>query len=295
MIEKNIVDRVPTYPGRYKLTPVEGQPDIFDFERADEPTVEGTPLDKSTFDSIIQSRLTGRFYMLNFDRIYGGESSNLNTNPIPSSGWTDYGFSQSVNGNYKATVNEGYGNYPSYAFDGNNDTAWVGAQNMLEHWLSLELPEAITAKKISLKVQVETPSNTPTIIIEGSNNNATWNALLTIRETQTAAKEYALTTTGAYKYYRVRITYTAANSPHIYTFGITQYVVNQYSNSYIIESGVPVEWTNGQRITVQTPTNANTFSVISNTLNGVNINTILQPNRRYELIYNGATFEAKGV
>lgn len=41
-------NRQPTYPGRVKMTPVEGQENIYDMERADEPTVEGTPLNKAT-------------------------------------------------------------------------------------------------------------------------------------------------------------------------------------------------------------------------------------------------------
>lgn len=41
-------DRESTYPGRVKLTPVEGADDIFDLTRADEPVVEGTVLNKRT-------------------------------------------------------------------------------------------------------------------------------------------------------------------------------------------------------------------------------------------------------
>lgn len=41
-------DRVPTYPGRVKLTPVPGSSDLFDMERADEPIETGTPLNKAT-------------------------------------------------------------------------------------------------------------------------------------------------------------------------------------------------------------------------------------------------------
>lgn len=41
-------DRVPAYPGRVKLVPVSGQPDVFDLERADAPVQEGTPLNKAT-------------------------------------------------------------------------------------------------------------------------------------------------------------------------------------------------------------------------------------------------------
>lgn len=42
-------DRVPTYPGRVTLTPVAGQANTYDMARADQPTQEGTPLNKNTF------------------------------------------------------------------------------------------------------------------------------------------------------------------------------------------------------------------------------------------------------
>lgn len=41
-------DRVPTYPGRVKLNPVSGQENTYDMVRADEPTQDGTPLNKAT-------------------------------------------------------------------------------------------------------------------------------------------------------------------------------------------------------------------------------------------------------
>ena len=44
MIEKTFLDRVPTYPGRVKLTPVSGQANTYDMVRADSPTVEGSDL-----------------------------------------------------------------------------------------------------------------------------------------------------------------------------------------------------------------------------------------------------------
>lgn len=42
-------DRVPLYPGRVVLTPVSGQANTYDMTRADQPTQEGTPLNKATF------------------------------------------------------------------------------------------------------------------------------------------------------------------------------------------------------------------------------------------------------
>ena len=41
-------DRIPTYPGRVKLTPVSGKENTYDMVRADEPTQEGTPLNKAS-------------------------------------------------------------------------------------------------------------------------------------------------------------------------------------------------------------------------------------------------------
>ena len=50
MIE--VLDRIPTHPGRVKLIPVPGQADTYDMVRADEPIVPGTPITKALFDSI---------------------------------------------------------------------------------------------------------------------------------------------------------------------------------------------------------------------------------------------------
>lgn len=50
MIE--VIDRIPTHPGRVKLTPVEGQENTFDMVRADAPVEPGTPLNKALFDSM---------------------------------------------------------------------------------------------------------------------------------------------------------------------------------------------------------------------------------------------------
>ena len=41
-------DRIPLYPGRVTLTPVDGQENTYDMARADQPTQEGTPLNKAS-------------------------------------------------------------------------------------------------------------------------------------------------------------------------------------------------------------------------------------------------------
>lgn len=46
-----MLDRVPLYPGRVKLTPVSGQENVYDMVRADQPTQPGDPLSKNTLFS----------------------------------------------------------------------------------------------------------------------------------------------------------------------------------------------------------------------------------------------------
>lgn len=55
----HVVDRVPTYAGRVKMTPVSGQTDVYDLERADSPITEGTPINAALLnakaDSLVES------------------------------------------------------------------------------------------------------------------------------------------------------------------------------------------------------------------------------------------------
>ena len=46
-----VIDRVPTYPGRVKLTPVSGQTNVYDMVRSDSPVEAGTPINKALFDN----------------------------------------------------------------------------------------------------------------------------------------------------------------------------------------------------------------------------------------------------
>ena len=58
-------DRVSRYPGRVKLTPVVGQENVYDMTLADEPTENGTKLDKNTF----LSDETAKFFDLGEDAV----------------------------------------------------------------------------------------------------------------------------------------------------------------------------------------------------------------------------------
>lgn len=53
-------DRVPLYPGRVTLTPVSGQANTFDLTRADQPTQEGTPINKASLLKDATAALFGK-------------------------------------------------------------------------------------------------------------------------------------------------------------------------------------------------------------------------------------------
>lgn len=50
---EQFVDRVSKYPGRFKITREDGTTEYVTLERADEPTVAGTPLNAATFNAMI--------------------------------------------------------------------------------------------------------------------------------------------------------------------------------------------------------------------------------------------------
>lgn len=54
------IDRVPTQPNRYKLTRADGTIEYITLERADEPTVTGTPLNARNLNTLM-SKSGGTF------------------------------------------------------------------------------------------------------------------------------------------------------------------------------------------------------------------------------------------
>lgn len=69
-------NRMPTYAGRVRLVPVEGQQNTFDMERADEPSDEGTPLNKQLLDFAVAANGTteGTATAYTLDDVFGGFS-----------------------------------------------------------------------------------------------------------------------------------------------------------------------------------------------------------------------------
>lgn len=295
MKEKNFKDRVPTYPGRVKLIPVEGQPNTYDMIRADAPTEEGTPIDKAAFDSIIKSRLTGRYYPLTVTRATAA-SQTQTTDLLDAGIWTEDSSGLVVQRNtYKieASSTIGVGYTVGEAVDGNESTNW-GSLDGTTHTFTITLPVAIELKKIKLILGQTGSTYSFTVKVQGSTNKSTWTDLLTINEVPSSLKEYTLTKTGDYQYYRLHFTRGASSRVYINTIKLSEYAVNTYNNKFVASDDMPTTWETGQRITVQTPTFQN-YALSANTFMGITCNTLLQSNKKYELKYNGTSFDVKEV
>lgn len=90
-------DRVPTQPGRVKVTHTDGSTEYVTVERADNPTQEGTPLNKATlFTNSNENRFGCELPSEALDLI-----AKEWTVTIPQSGWS----SSQTNGYYTNRVN----------------------------------------------------------------------------------------------------------------------------------------------------------------------------------------------
>lgn len=290
MIEVEFKDRVPTHAGRVKMIPVDGLPDTFTMTRADEPLEEGTPLDKETFESIIQSRLTGRYYELTATKNTLTNAGGFN-NPIPSS-WLDTTGTGAHSGGYSIEASGTYStSFPHQAFDGQTNSYWI-SNTSAEPWIQLNVPGGIIVNKIKLAFKQADSWSTETVL-QAKMNGGSWVNLITISgANKSTLTEYTINNPAMYTAYRLKFSIARESEITLYEWQISDWSSATYRYEYKIDNGVPLNWTKWQRITVIVPNYVIT-AVTQNRLNGIPINTILQPNRRYELIYNGASFDAK--
>lgn len=298
MLEKNIVDRVPTHPGRIKLTPVEGQTDLFDMARADDPTVEGTPLDKATLDSIIQSRLTGRYYEPTVTSELVAGKSGITVSPIPSSGWVYDADNRLIarSGSFVVKADSDQNTSSNRVDDVFDSSGWQNVGGT-EAWIEVSHVQAFKVRSIRFAIELQYTSRLTQLEIQGSTNGTTWQALGTYSSgelTFNTDMSYTLVNIGDYNYYRLVFTSDGSNRVTVKNLQYQLYDISSYKNNYILDK-MPLVWDRGQRLTISTPTTVSTFAVTENTLNGVKVNSILASGKRYELTYNGSTFDAKGV
>ena len=288
MIEREILDRVPLYPGRIKLTPVAGAENTYDMERNDEPQVDGTPINKATLDSITQSRLTGRYYAPNVTVRAVGTSGVISVNPIPTS-WQSLTSVISTSGSWTITASSNVDYAPHAAVDGNTNSYWVSNRGF-QHTLTIDTGRTLNVSKMKLSSKV-VGSGIASVVVGGSNNGINFDTLATYYE---IPLDISLNS-GEYRYYRLVFNMIEdSGQAYCYDWKFSEYTTPQYRVDFLAEE-MPGVWDVNQRVMIVTPSNYSSNGVVSNTLNGVTVKVILQPNKRYELIYNGSSFDAKEV
>lgn len=294
MIEKTVQDRVPTYAGRVTLTPVEGAANTFTMERADVPVVEGTPIDRALFDSITQSRLTGRYYAPSVSREVMTSTTGT-TDPIPESGWTELSYTEFTNNSYKLTASfPDYPNLPTRAVDASATTYYAAESDTGETWIAIDFGTRILVNKIRVQ-WFSYDYDYFNVSFQGSNDGTTWTTIASTTGNRETATDWNVNSTVEYSQYRLLFKQGTENAMRLYDWSITGWSVNVYKNVFNIPQGLPSEWSEGQRITIKTPSGINTVGVLYNFLNGVKIDTILLSNRTYELVYSGTSFKVKEI
>jgi hypothetical protein len=124
--------------------------------------------------------------------------------------------------------------------------------------------------------------------LQASNDGIIWQHITHLSNAGSLV-DYSVVNPTAYNHYRVLFTASALSyAAELNEFIITEYDITTAQNDYVIEK-FPETITDHQRFAIVTPDTVNTSGVVKNTLNGRNIDVVLQPNKRYELVssWNG--------
>ena len=157
-----------------------------------------------TFESIVHSRLTGRYYQPVVAQIFLTGPVNFTTNPLPTSGWSGSG-TNIESGSYDIVFTNSAlsTSYPlSNGFDGNDNTyfGWY-LQSESPKGLTIEAPTLFKVKKIKLKIDGD--SNTRhTLTISGSADGSDFTDLYSGTCALDVLTEYELTSPGLYRFYK---------------------------------------------------------------------------------------------
>lgn len=185
--------------------------------------------------------------------------------------------------------------YVKNAFDGNLGTRWISSMAVGNTWISIELPEAQVVKSFKLtgSVQIGTANK---IAIEGSANGIAWTELYS-NGGITGDFDFTATISSntAYKHYRILTTLAEQSGGFaISEVKIASILVTNFRKAYTA-GNTTAKWENYQRYMVQIPSTPDSIGVTANTFMNIDIDTILQPGRKYELMYLDNKFYAREV
>lgn len=222
-------------------------------------------------------------------------STTSTVNPLPTQ-WNLVvsGTSYEANG-FKVKAGSFTGtSFVYYAFDNNAATSWQGAGTSTD-WIMIELPNLLEVRQFTLRA-----SNNDTnarVIVEGSNDGSSWADLISsniLSGINTFQLDIASAYSAEYKYYRFRFTFNTT-CPKLLEASISSSLIKTYSVRYSLAANPPNAWEQNQRLLIQTPATPDAIGVTANTLGNIGITAILQPNRKYELVFNTNKFDVMEV
>ncbi len=282
IIKLNQTNRIVDHPNRYKLNQVTGETNVYDFERYNGlVTEEGTPFNKIYGDTIDD----------NFDYIYNNLNGILKYN-IPSYIHEKIGEGEIVSIN--SFTNEDTTNHTIQC---NNIYTLYGGLNSthairLYNSTTLNCPPSSTQRDFGFRIDegkvitsITASGNGGTGSIYGSNDGGVTDTYIG-DILNSVSQTFDLSGLG-YNYIRVHTNARTASGTG-YVFISKLYIdASEYINKYTIDTLIDYD-INNKRLLVNTPNNVSLTSTIQNTLNEVEIDTILQANKYYELVYNEA-------
>lgn len=151
---------------------------------------------------------------------------------------TNFTSNTSIEG-YVIDQSSGGGEYPQAwcVFNQNyttGDYAWwtgnVGVSKNNPGWFSIEVPEAFVPTRIFIMNEIVSPENFKDAVFQGSNNGTNWDDLLTITDSPntTGLQQYfPLSTTSAYKFFRMLFTASHASGVSVQAFQIYKRTVGK--------------------------------------------------------------------
>lgn len=217
-------------------------------------------------------------------------SQSFTNNPIPTS-WQQMNIGTKYQSdNYIITASGYESGYEVYkAFDGTPATSWrTPARN--SHTLVLELPEEILIDKVHLQFNIQ---GTAEISLQSSNNGASWLTEADVSTLVSYNGDVELGNAPRTKYLRILVNADSNVTFTLQSFSIVDYTVTTLGAKFMLNNMPTL--VDGQIILIQIDPTHDATGIVSNTLNGVAVRSILRAGRVYELTYHTTYYTVKEV
>lgn len=216
-------------------------------------------------------------------------SQPLTSNPIPTS-WqvvnTDVEY---TNGGYRIKANGAAGGYGIFrAFDNIDSTGWRSGLSG-NPYMDIELPSNVIIHKV--RIDYTAPSGS-TMKIQSSTNGSTWvDEYVTTDHLAVTGSEIVLSNSPNTKY--LRVVFNTTNIVNVSAFKITNYSVNTRIANYTLANLSTL--IDGQIVRIRVNEEHDATGIISNTLNGLPVEAILQAGKKYQLVYETTKYSIMEV